>query len=256
MEKYIISLTSIPRRLDKCIFLTIEQLKKQSIKCKILINIPYKYKKWGEYKVNNNMFIDDEQVIIYRSLQDYGPATKLLGALEYIKNKKEIEYIITVDDDIIFNSDKVIETLIKKSEENKNCAITFYGIKLLHHPYRYLDGLKYNNIGYVDIPAGYMGVLYPCEKLINNNIIFNYMENLPVGIFNDDDAYFGIILSILKIPLLSLKKICDVKLAEHCGESAVCENTSIHRITNEMEIFQYAVEHNLLPNNSKIKGNF
>lgn len=255
MDKYIVSLTSIPRRLDKSIFITIKELKKQSMISKILINIPYKYKKWKEYNLDKDFFKNDENVIIYRPSKDYGPATKLLGALEYIKDKKHIKYIITVDDDIIFNNGKVIETLIKNSEKHKDCAFTFGGIKLVNYPYKYGNGLKYNNIGYVDVPSGYMGVLYPCDKLRINNKIFNYMENLPDGIFNDDDAYFGIILSILKIPLISLKKISSIKLAKYCGGSAVSENTSKHRIINEMEIFQYAVKHNLLPNNSKIKVN-
>ncbi len=246
-KEYLISLTSIPRRLDKCIKILIDNLKKQNFKCNIIINIPKYYKKWGEYSFNN-IFENDKSIIIYNPTKDYGPATKLIGALEYIKftNNKDIKYIITVDDDWIFNNYNIFSILVKNSKKYQNCAITFGGVKLEHYPYKCKDGLKYNNIGRVHSPAGYLGVLYPIEKFKTNNIIFTYMNNLPNGIFNDDDVYFGIILSLMNIKLIAINSVINPIPISEAGISAVEEQVDMPRILNEMNLYQYAIKNNLL----------
>lgn len=102
------------------------------------------------------------------------------------------------------------------------------------------NGLKYNKKNcLVHIPAGYRGVLYPAQVLRHNRTIFELREELPAGIFNDDDAYFGIVLSVLKIPLYSIPNKAGAKLTEarSAGEGAVAENATKPRIDNEMEIF-------------------
>jgi len=255
-NKYVISLTTIPRRLEHCTIQTILAIKKQTTR-KIILNIPYEYLKWGKYEIDENLFKNDDQIIIYRPTKDYGPATKLLGAIEYIQNKSncEYEYVITIDDDILFKNDNVIDTLINKSNEIQDKAITFSGIKLLHFPYCSGNGLSYKNVGQVDIPAGYRGVLYPIKNMINNNNIpFNFMKTLPKSIFNNDDAYFGILLSVLNIELIAIKRICDVKLTSGAGDSGVCESIDEHRSVIEREIFQYAIEQKLLPLDAKYKN--
>ena len=245
----LISLTSIPRRLISSTILVIDELKKQNVKCKILLNIPHEYKKWGKYILPPDLFTGDDQVIVYRPIKDYGPATKLMGALEYIETNLKYKYIITVDDDVYYDNYDAIGNLLINSQKHPKCAITYGGIKLVCYPYCYGNGLSYNNIGNVDIPAGYMGVLYPVEEFRSNNLIFNLMNELPEGIFNDDDAYFGIVLNAMKINLIALKKLAPVKLIKTSGGSAVVEQTTKHRTINEMEIFQYAVNNKLLLNN-------
>ena len=185
--------------------------------------------------------------------KDYGPASKLLGAIEYLKNtnNNQIEYIITVDDDIIFNNLNYLQNLVDNIVNYKDCAITYGGIKLEKSPYRCGNGLKYHIIGSADIPAGCRGVLYPVKKLYENNIVFTFMNTLPDGIFNDDDLYFAIILNLLDIELVSLKEIYNYIPTENNIKSAVVEKTNIDRVTNEMNIIQYAISKNLLPNKKK-----
>ena len=136
-DEYLISLTSIPRRLNKNYRIMILYLKKQTFKCKILVNIPRTYKKWGDYTLPDNIVEDDELVEIYRPKKDYGPATKLMGALDYIKEtgNKTIKYVITMDDDVFYKNFNTVDTLVRAEKKFKNCAITFNGIKLIKHPY-------------------------------------------------------------------------------------------------------------------------
>ncbi len=252
-DEYLISLTSIPRRLNKNYRLMVDNLKKQKFKCKILINIPYSYKKWGNYTLDENILSNDELVEIFRPSKDYGAATKLIGALDYIKKNenKTIKYVITVDDDSFYNNFDMIDTLVENEKKYKNCAITFGGIKLVKYPYKSRNGLQYSNIGSVDCPAGFKGVLYPISKFRKNDIIYSFMNTLPDGIFNDDDAYFGIILSLMDIEIVAIKNIGGIKPIPCSGKSGVAEKVDVSRVINEMLIFQYAVKNDLLPNKNK-----
>ena len=253
-NEYLISLTSIPRRLNKTTIKMVDLLKKQNFKCKILINIPYSYKKWGDYTLDENIFSNDDLVEIYRPSKDYGAATKLIGALEYIKKfeNKTIKYVITVDDDIYYKNFDWIDRLVDNGKKYKNCAITFGGIKLVKYPYKHKDGLKYKNVGSVDCPAGFKGVLYPISKFRENDIIYSFMNTLPDGIFNDDDAYFGIILSLMDIELVAISQgRGGTESITDTGPSGVEENADNPRIINEMLIYQYAVKNELLPNKNK-----
>ena len=77
------------------------------------------------------------------------------------------------------------------------------------------------------------------------------MNTLPDGIFNDDDAYFGIILSLMDIEIVAIRNIGGLKPIPCSGGSGVAEKVDVSRVTNEMLIFQYAVKNNLLPNKNK-----
>jgi len=252
MNDTLISLTTIPRRFNTCLPNVIRSIKSQTIKCKILINIPTKYKKW-----NDDIFIPeyliDNDIIIFRTVKDYGPATKLLGAVEYLSknNITNIRNIITIDDDMIYSDIHHIEKLNTMSNIFPEYIITYSGIKLGSFPYRYQNGLIYNNLGFVDVPAGFFGVVYPvsCLKQANNYLQDDFISTLPPGIFNDDDAFFGIVFSVANIPIYSC--MGDIVLnvePTNDGGSAVSEHVSKHRCDNESELFQFAVMKSFLPN--------
>jgi hypothetical protein len=241
----LISLTSIPRRLDGSLLDVLATLKRQSLKCKILVNIPHSYRKWGAVGSIPTRLQDIEDVIISSPKTDYGPATKLLGALEYIQNRPEVEHIITVDDDMLLPDVDHLRYLSEFASVFPEFAVTFGGVKLKHFPFKSDDGLIYDNrFKFVDVPAGYRSVLYPTKVLRNSRIPFEFFDKLPPGIFHDDDAYFGIVLSVLNIPLFAIPKRpggMSTKTSKHEGGSAVTELVDKDRAQNEMEIFQYAV---------------
>jgi len=248
MTNVLLSLTSIPRRLNTCTLKVLEALKESGYP--VLISIPKVYKKWGESIVPNEIK-NDSKIIMWTPKDDFGPATKLLGALEYVEEHPEIEYIITFDDDRYYESTgDFVKYMLKFSDEFLNCALTIGGIKLEHYPYRCGNGLNYGLVNcYVDVPAGYNGVLYPVKPFRENRIIFDFFNRLPDGVFNDDDAYFGIVLSIMNMPLFSIPiPYFKVIIPVGVGESAVEEEVEKSRMDNEMEIFKFAIKKKYLPN--------
>jgi hypothetical protein len=246
----LISLTSIPRRLDSALLEVLATLKRQRLKCSIIINIPVSYRKWGlTYSIPSDLRNQDN-VVIFSPKVDYGPATKLLGALEYIQERPEITHIITVDDDVLIHDPGYLKYLSKFATVLPDCAVTFGGIKLDKFPFKCGDGLIYNNqFIFVDIPAGYKGVLYPVERLRGSRMPFEFFSKLPSGIFNEDDAYFGVLLSVLNIPLFAIPNRpggSPIMASKYDGGSAVAELANKERVQNEMEIFQYAVSQGYL----------
>ena len=106
-KKYILSLTTIPSRVNY-IENTIKSLVEQTLKPeKIILNIPKKYNFRFNSSIQNldnklSKYIDN--IIINYIDNDYGPGTKLLGLLKskIIKIDSKDTYIVLVDDDLIY----------------------------------------------------------------------------------------------------------------------------------------------------------
>jgi hypothetical protein len=254
MEQVLISLTSIPRRFDSSLIEVLNSLKKQHRKCKIILNIPKEYKKWGEPEIPEEL-LNDKEIILWRPAKDYGPATKLLGALEYISQNPGFKYVLTVDDDLYYKDCEYLDYILEFSKLMPSCALTTHGIKLKHYPFEHKNGLEYiNNFCFVDVPAGYRRVLYPVEPLMKDDSIFTFSEKLPKGIFNDDDAYFGIFLNYINVPLFAMPKKPGIKRIDACnaGSSGVAEEAEKSREKNQTEIFQYAVQNKFFLNENSL----
>ena len=256
MDDTIVSLTSVPRRFNTCLPKVIETLKRQSVQCKIIVNIPLEYEKWKEDVVIPQWLSIASNVTVHRPTKDYGPATKLIGALEYIKktNSSNIKYVITVDDDIHY-SDEHIEKLKAVSNSLPNYAVTLGGIKLINHPYHTKDGLAYPSDGFVDSPGGCYGVIYPVKPFQENSHLFEkeFIDSLPPGIRNDDDVFFGIICGITNVPIHACHISTLLTIYSYdSGGSAVEELTQIPRTQNESELFQFAVKKGYLPNKASV----
>ena len=206
MDNYLVSLTTIPRRFNTTLPMVIESIKNQTIRCKIIVNIPHKYLKWNNDIIIPQYLLQDPDIIINRTNIDYGPATKLLGAIEYVDRMglgDIIRYIVTVDDDIMYTDKQFIEYFVNVMNIYPNYVVPIASIKLINHPYHCNDGLSYNNIGFVDAPCGYKGVMYPIHQFSSDRFFMKkkIIDTLPIGIVNDDDSYFGIIMGIMNIPI-------------------------------------------------------
>jgi hypothetical protein len=256
MDNYLVSLTTIPRRFNTTLPVVIESIKKQTIRCKIIVNIPYKYLKWNNEIIIPEYLLQDPDIIINRTNIDYGPATKLLGAIEYVDRmglNDIIKYIVTVDDDIEYVDKQFIEYFVNVMDIYPNYVVPIASIKLVNHPYHCNDGLSYNNIGFVDAPCGYKGVLYPIHRFNMDRFFMKkkFIDTLPIGIVNDDDSYFGIIMGIMNIPIYVITNTMQYNEAVDSEGSAVQSNVSVNRMTNESTIYQDAVVKGYLPNKNK-----
>lgn len=253
--RVLLSLTSIPRRFDNALREVVAKITESGEPA--VVCLPRHYRKWGEAPAPDYLQTN-ANVVLFRPSRDYGPATKLLGAIEYIHSTGEkFDGIVTLDDDLYYDdTTAAIRYLKQQAHRRPGCVITIGGMKLEHHPFRCKNGAYGNNVGYVDAVIGFRGVYYPVDKIAHDRRLFDFAAEMPEGIFNEDDAYFGICLGRLGIPIYAVKPprtVCGrlaLKLidASGAGDSAVQEKTPLHRIENEMQIFQFAVSRGWLPN--------
>ena len=98
--KFCVSLTTIPSRI-KNVYKTIENLNNQTIKPdKIFLNIPIEYKRFKNDKISEDDINELKKLNIeVIRCEDYGPATKLMGSLDKIKN---YDCVILIDDDHLY----------------------------------------------------------------------------------------------------------------------------------------------------------
>jgi hypothetical protein len=205
MKQILIGMTSVPFRFDKELRYVIQFFESIDLPFKVILSIPKKYKKNWKYDELDLEWLNDKKFVVLNLIDtDYGPATKLLGCAEYIKaNKIEVESIITLDDDIIFqNLQQQLEKLINLHTERPNEIITSFGLKLIHEPFFSGNGI-YNVIeDYSHSVAGFLGVLYP-YSFFKSKKLFSFMNKLNPLFFDDDDAYFGAVASKLNIKIWS-----------------------------------------------------
>lgn len=125
-HKVVISLTTLPVRINK-IQQTINSLLDQTVKVdEIVMNLPYVSLK-GDAYVIPDWLENLDNVTLRRIDEDRGRATKLLPTLEVEDPNTRI---IVVDDDIVYNS-KTVENLITAFERYEGKAvISNYGLNI------------------------------------------------------------------------------------------------------------------------------
>ncbi len=253
--KTLIAITSIPRRFDTSLRDVLRSL--DGTKRPIVLSIPAAYNKWGKTTIPECLR-SIENLTVHQPPVDYGPATKLLGALDYLHaTGLSFDNIITFDDDCYYNDPAaVIAYLEHAAAENPGAAVTVGGIRLDRPPYRSKNGLFHGCMGFVDVVCGWRGVLYPVAPLLRDRRIFDMQAETLPGTAHEDDAYFGICLSRMQVPLVSLKELrhttdgrpLKIMASVGAGTSAVQEHVEKDRVDNEMEILQHAVSQGWLPN--------
>jgi hypothetical protein len=127
-EKFCISLSSIPSRLQS-IKEVVNSLNQQTTKPKkIFLNIPFSYKRFPEIKnINLDILKDikDDNFQVIRC-EDYGPGTKLLGSISLFKN---FDYVILVDDDHCYHP-RMCEIFNKYFNLDNEKAYSFFSVKI------------------------------------------------------------------------------------------------------------------------------
>jgi hypothetical protein len=163
MEKIIISLTTIPSRLNYHdsrggLRPVIDRLLTLSYpNYEIHLNIPYIVKKTNEeYSLPSWLTeITDSKLKIFRT-DDYGSMTKILPTILRTEESDNV-IIITVDDDLSYE-DGFIEYHIEKRKQYPNAVIGFAGISALNGTCHFCTTVK-NDVR-VKIIEGYKTVSY------------------------------------------------------------------------------------------------
>lgn len=163
MEKVIISLTTIPNRLNSIhdkggLKKVLEKILNLSYpNYEVHLNIPFVCKKTGEEYVIPTWLteINNEILKIFRT-DDYGSLTKLVPTL--MRTKIEDDYIIiTIDDDLEY-IDGFIEYHLMKRKQYPNAALGFAGISALNGDCHFCTTVKKDVR--VKILEGYKTVSY------------------------------------------------------------------------------------------------
>lgn len=203
-EHIVISLTTTPHRinsLEKVLdFILNEPLSLKSI----YISIPYVFKRDNiEYIIPEWLYTKDPRIKILRT-KDYGPATKLLGALEQL-NLAANSIVITIDDDNNYPKNMLLY-LAYKAKNNPNFAIGLSGMRPHYNKQGKiitdsptgigLKAVKENN-AFVPILEGFAGIAYR-PKFFDETIF--EIENAPRECRNSDDVYISYYLARKNIP--------------------------------------------------------
>ena len=115
-----ITMSTIPSRMKNTIELIKHLLKYVSGFEKIILNIPYKYKRFPEFNVNVNHDITDPRFILNRT-HDYGPLTKIIGSLNIIPN----ESITIIADDMCYKLN-AFKDIAEKQNSDISKSYSFY----------------------------------------------------------------------------------------------------------------------------------
>ena len=117
-----VSISTIPQRiknLNESVKSLLNQTKKPD---KIFINIPFKYKRFTEIIKDDQIPKFDSNLVEITRCEDCGPATKLLGSLNKLKQNS---LVILADDDHIYEN-YMIEKFFYFYSKAPNNAYSFY----------------------------------------------------------------------------------------------------------------------------------
>ncbi len=187
--KVIVSLTTIPPRIQDALRLAHEELVNQGCH-EVWVNIPRYYKRFPEWTGEISP-PKNKRVIINRECDDLGPATKVFGPISTLENDDIIVYL---DDDTSYDTRLVTNLL--KWHKTYNCAIGLSGFNFDNYFKGYFPREHGSSI---DVIEGYGSVLVKSEWI--KKIYPTFMKLIDEAKFADD-----VVLSIL------LKKVARVDL--------------------------------------------
>lgn len=186
--KTIISLTSIPSRFNT-LELILKDLLKQKNVDEIWVNIPHKYNRFPDVKVEipDNLYEIDEKIKIKRC-NDYGPGTMYMSPTLH----SDADLIIVVNDDTKYPDN--LSTELINAYNGDNCCWCLSGFKINE----YISGngrVQYIHNQEVDVTESYGGVILERNWIKQILDEFNELYKLTYN----DDVIIGNLFSKYKI---------------------------------------------------------
>lgn len=176
--KWVFSLTTSPKRLP-LLDETLDTLVNQSIPAdKVLIHIPPTFRGApfeSEKEVLRLQAKYGDKVTVHLAKEDYGPGTKLLGALNVIPATEDV-WLVTVDDDFRYLPDTLkgfAHRLSEVAPSAKREAMGYAGLvypKLFQLPF--VHGTK------VSILEGFAAVAYHRHMFAPSSAFFQYFDEV------------------------------------------------------------------------------
>ena len=208
-NKLIISLTTIPTRINK-LEPVLDSLINQDLKADIIyINIPKRYKRFKE-RVKIPSFITNkfsEKVKIFYLDTDYGPATKFIGSLLNPDISKKDVLIITDDD------------LVKLPNWTTKLMICYQSNKICCFEERKLGK---------EILWGYLGYIFR-KDIFNIKDLLNFYEKIKNNCYLVDDHWLTGYCHYKKIKIHNIK----IKRANEINDKFIVGDDSLVRLKGE-----------------------
>ena len=175
---FCITLTTIPSRLGG-IYKTIKSIEKQTLKPnKIFLNIPNEYYRFPGIRIPQTEIekLKSELVQINRC-NDFGPATKIMGALNEVK---EFDCAIIIDDDHNYD-ERMCEIFIREFEKKRD-NFSYYIQKIFS----------------INMAQCADGFLINCAYLDEIERFYETYVRKNRNMFLDDDLWISIYLQLIK----------------------------------------------------------
>jgi len=190
-----VSLSTIPSRFKNIKKTILSLLRQTVLPKKIIVNIPVVYKRFKdtvkEKDIEKLKRVCGPMVHVHRT-NDYGPGTKLLGALEIIPSDS---YVLLVDDDIMYHPE-TLETFIESGvmEQGNAASMSVY-----HLSYTLLSAKGFT------IGQGWNGFFVP--GFIKEDI-FTFYDIIKdeERVFFDDDIWISYYLNKKGVDLIPVEK--------------------------------------------------
>ncbi len=233
IDSYVYMLTTIPSRLN----LIHEVLTTLIEPIPIILNLPkYSIREKKEYPDAGFLKEQFPNLVINKCDKDYGPCTKLIPGISYLKKtypNKNIG-IVMVDDDMLYHKNLLTDL---KYYHNKypNSSIGFAGDVVCSYPYNAWNMKAYNHrriwLGEshkVDFLHGYMGILHQ-SNFFDIKSISDFSE-LPEYIKFVDDEWFSYLLAKKNIDRIVCKHYKSKIVKSLSRDNGLNDEGSMNRI--------------------------
>lgn len=229
-KRIVVTCTTLPDRYNSLLKMLYSVQDQDCFVDKIYVTIPIKAKRLNKLYPDIPKKISNIATII-RIKTDYGPLTKLYGALYHETNPDTI--IISLDDDCTYDK-CLISYLVNLHEKNNNVAICGTGCLLkngvLFASYHTnsrtnnsFTGFNIPNNGrYIDLIHGYAGVLYKRSFFPNKEYLYKKLFKYPLldsNVFCHDDIIISGYLNKNNIKMIVYKNIPSHNIADKNEDS-------------------------------------
>lgn len=235
--KVFVSLTTIPSRLPQ-ITRTINSLVNQSRKPdKIFLNIPRRYNLRFKHVITDDMIpkFDSDLVEVVRCVEDYGPGTKLMGNINFLKAEKDA-IVILVDDDFAYDP-RMVEQVEATISKNKHIGTA----GAMKHIMNYYIGAAWQSFAF---PTHFLSKIDDFYKLIRHD----------PQILHHDDYWISFYLHYMGIRKLIKLKLNNINVQHDKDALSRIQTAKFKRSTLDDLCFKHFTSQEFLTKINKVYG--
>jgi len=255
----IASLTTIPERLDaglaeRSIQSLLAQTRRPDL---VLVNVPRESLKGVRYdaaKANALESLLPGVVVVNWVSRDWGPITKLLGALEYMEARPHLRsasatnmWLLLADDDCSYMP-WVADHLLHEAQRQNKRAVGFAGRSPRFGMWgnvasaEWLSGQHVENVAFLET---YAGVLYDVGLFAPLAAMWAWIEKLPPNCLQADDILIGAWIN--RLPLVPVQSILAAvgdrgSNVHDAGDTPELRNQNVVG-DNNVRVLQHLMDH-------------